>query len=385
MAIIDVVKFNGLSSRDWLIYKHPVEDLTTGTQLIVGEGQVAAFVKGGTICDIFTPGTYTLSSNNLPLLGALIKLPFGGKTPFAAEVYFINTVTKLDLAWGTSDPIQLIDPKYYIRLRIRAFGQVGLRISDYSMFISHLIGSLNASDVVRYSKVLDFYKGILVTKVKSIIADIIINDKISALEIAAKLDDISTQAYAILGPEFGRFGMEMVNFYVKSINFPDEDFEQINKILEDKAAFEIMGDSRYTTKRSFDVYEGAATNQNGVAGAFAAGGIGIGAGVAIGNGAAANQSVLNAPTPQSVYCPACNAPNLASAKFCNSCGAAMVQKPAEAEVLKCPKCGVEVVKGAKFCNECGASLQPKTCECGATLIPGAKFCNECGRKVGEQA
>ena len=215
MAILDVIKFGGLVSRDWLVYKHPKDSITLGSQLIVGEGQVAIFVKGGAVCDVFTPGTYTLSTNNLPLLQGIINLPFGGKTPFSAEIYYINTVTKLDLAWGTSDPIQLIDPKYHVRLRIRAFGQVGMKIADYAGFLRELIGSLNSSDVVRYTKVLDFYKGILVTKVKSIIADIIIHDQISALEIAAQLDDISQRTQQILTPEFGKFGMQLINFFVK--------------------------------------------------------------------------------------------------------------------------------------------------------------------------
>ena len=58
MAIIDRVKFDGLRNRDWIIYKHPAEDLVLGTQLIVGEGQVAIFVKSGRVCDLFTAGTY---------------------------------------------------------------------------------------------------------------------------------------------------------------------------------------------------------------------------------------------------------------------------------------------------------------------------------------
>ena len=383
MAILDVIKFGGLASRDWLVYKHPKDSITLGSQLIVGEGQVAIFVKGGAVCDVFTPGTYTLSTNNLPLLQGIINLPFGGKTPFSAEIYYINTVTKLDLAWGTSDPIQLIDPKYHVRLRIRAFGQVGMKIADYAGFLRELIGSLNSSDVVRYTKVLDFYKGILVTKVKSIIADIIIHDQISALEIAAQLDDISQRAQQILSPEFGKFGMQLINFFVKSINFPEEDFETINKILEDKAAFDIMGDSRYATKRSFDVYEGAATNQNGVAGAFAAGGIGLGAGAAIAGNVQPAASVMQAPAPEAAYCPACHAANKQGAKFCNSCGASMTQPEPKPTGRTCPGCGAAVPDGSKFCTECGMSLQPPVCACGATLEPGSKFCNQCGRKVGE--
>lgn len=381
MAIIDVVKFNGLTSRDWLIYKHYAEDLSTATQLIVCEGQIAVFIKGGKICDTFNPGTYTLTTNNIPILSSFINLPFGGKTPFTAEIYYINTVLKMDLNWGTSDPIQLIDPKYQIRLRIRAFGQVGLKISDCSMFVSQLIGSMNPSEIINYTKVLDFYKGILVSKVKSKIAGIIIDNGISALEISARLDDISTQLFDNLNPDFAKYGMNLVNFYVKSINFPEDDFEHINKILEDKAAFEIMGDSRYAAKRSFDVYEGAANNQNGVAGAFAAGGIGIGAGMAIGNSIQHNQDVISTPSKNDVLCPKCNTANPSSSKFCASCGSLLT--PPQPQMIKCPGCGVDVNATAKFCNECGFNLQIKKCECGNELAPGTKFCNQCGKKVGD--
>ena len=101
MAIIDVVRFDGLRSRDWIIYKYPSDQLVLGTQLIVQEGQIAIFVKGGMVCDIFHAGTYTLQAQNLPILKSLINLPFGGRTPFSAEVYFINSTTKLDLSWGS--------------------------------------------------------------------------------------------------------------------------------------------------------------------------------------------------------------------------------------------------------------------------------------------
>lgn len=371
MAIIDRVKFDGLASRDWLIYKHPSEKLVFGTQLIVSEGQVAVFLKGGKICDIFLPGTYTLDAGNLPILNSIVNLPFGSKTPFTAEIYYINTVTKLDINWGTSDPIQIIDPKYFIRLRVRAFGQMGLKINDYSLFITELIGSMNQAEIVKYDKILDFYKGVLISKVKTIIADIIINQKISALEISAKLDDISKLTQELLVADFDKFGFRVTNFFIKSINFPDEDFEQINRILEDKAAFEIMGDSRYVTKRTFDVYEGAANNDSGLAGAFAAGGIGLGAGANLAGGL---PHVLNTAPQAEVSCPKCNGMIKAGSKFCNHCGSSMNQ-------LECPKCKTPYEAESKFCSQCGHSLASKECECGAKLEIGDKFCKNCGKKV----
>lgn len=79
MAIIDVVKFDGLRSRDWLVYKFPSDTLVFGTRLIVNEGQVAVFVKGGQVCDLFYPGSYILDTDNLPVLFHIFNLPYGGE------------------------------------------------------------------------------------------------------------------------------------------------------------------------------------------------------------------------------------------------------------------------------------------------------------------
>ncbi|MDF2820638.1 MAG: hypothetical protein K0R15_1079 [Clostridiales bacterium] len=375
MAIIDRIKFDGLRSRDWLVYKHPSEQLVIGSQLIVNEGQVVIFVKGGKVGDIFTAGTHTLSSSNLPIIQGIINMPFGGKTPFTAEVYFINVTTKLDMHWGTVDPIQIVDPKYFVRLRVRAFGQFGLKISDYRVFFTELIGGMNQDDVIKFDKIVDYYKGVLVTKIKSIIADIIINNKISALEISAKLDDISEIAKDRIDTYFKDYGFSIINFFIQSINFPEEDFNNINNILVDKAAFEIMGDNRYSTKRSFDVYEGAANNENGVAGAFVAGGIGLGAGVALGS---TMNNTVSAPGQklEQMICPSCHSKIAAESKFCNSCGKSLNERV-------CYKCGTKNSDGSKFCSSCGTNLEDRTCECGAKLAEGSKFCNICGRKVEE--
>ena len=63
MALIDVVKYNGNDNE--FVFKYPSQDLRIGTQLVVGTSQTAFFVKGGSICDEFTSGTYTLKSDNI--------------------------------------------------------------------------------------------------------------------------------------------------------------------------------------------------------------------------------------------------------------------------------------------------------------------------------
>lgn len=347
MALFDIVRFDGLKSREWLIYKYPSESLALGSQLIVQEGQAAVFVKSGAVADVFYPGTYTLATENLPILSRFVNLPFGGRTPFSAEVYFINTTVRLDINWGTTDPIQLIDPKYYVKLRIRAFGQMGLRITDARAMFTEVIGGMRQADIIKFDKVKEYYRGILVIKVKTAIADTIISNGISALEVSTKLESLSERVKEQITPDFDKYGFWVMNFFIQSINFPDEDFEKINRILEDKAAFEIMGDRRYATKRSFDVYEGAANNQSGVAGVFAAGGMGFGA--AMNMGAAMGQTVGN---PMQIE-----------------------------ETKQCASCGARIPATSKFCPECGFNNSEITCECGMRLKPGTRFCPECGKKV----
>ena len=233
---------------------------------------------------------------------------------------------------------------------------------------------MNKADFIKFDKVKEFYRGLVVLKVKSIIAETILNEKISALEIATKLEEISDKSKDKLDEAFERYGFTVSNFYVQSINFPDEDFEKINNMLSNKAEFEIMGDARYTTKRSFDVYESAANNQTGVAGAFVAGGVGLGAGMNL-------ASNLNNPhlEPTGVAkrkCPKCGNMVGAEVKFCNECGS-MIDVPK----INCPNCGTENSEGSKFCIGCGADLQGSVCECGTKLQAGAKFCPTCGKKV----
>lgn len=379
MAIIDVIKFNGIANRDWLVYRYQGDKFVCGSQLIVGEGQVAVFVKGGKALDYFTAGTYTLDTQNIPILQSIVNIPFGGKTPFSAEVFFINKTAKLDVLWGTTDPIILIDPKYGVRLRVRSFGQFAIRISDYRVFLTELIGAVGNSQVVKYDLVVKYFKGAIVTKVKTLIADIIINQKISVLEITPRLDEISSTVKERLSVEFERFGIEVVNFYIDSINFPDEDFETINKILGEKAAFDIIGDNRYNVKRSFDVMQTAAGNEGG--GNLASAGIGIGlgagAGVAVANNFANSVGGVMNTSTKTVACKKCGALNQEGVKFCSNCG-----EKATITKIECYSCKTLIDDNMKFCPNCGCSMMKKICKsCHTENFPGTKFCTECGTKL----
>ncbi len=140
MALIDRVKYDA-ENDNLFVWKYPSEKLKLGSQVVVNQSQQAIFVKSGEALDVLGPGTHTLSTGNIPLLDKLINLPFGGDTPFTAEIWYVNQTVKRDMKWGTPQPIQLLDPAVGFPISLRAFGKWGVRIDDPRSFVAQLVGS----------------------------------------------------------------------------------------------------------------------------------------------------------------------------------------------------------------------------------------------------
>ena len=283
MTIIDRVAFEpertgNVRSEDLLLWRWPSDSLTLGTQLIVNQSQEAIFFKGGQAVDVFGPGTYTLAANNLPLLQKLVNLPFGGRTPFSAEVYFVNRHAKLDMKWGTPDPFRITDPIYHIIVPVRSFGQLGIRISDSRSFVVQVVGTVRDWNA---EKISTYFNGLVVMHAKDSVANFITENKVSVMDVAANLNAISKDIMKRVVGEFARFGIEIVNFFVMSINVPDDDPSvlKIQETMASRAEFEQLGEN-YRLKRTFDTLEKAAENNGGTAGALLAGGLGVGMGIA---------------------------------------------------------------------------------------------------------
>jgi membrane protease subunit (stomatin/prohibitin family) len=296
MAIIDVVKYQAQDGE--FVWKFPSEDLRIGTQLVVNISQVAFFVKGGSIYDQYESGTHTLKSENIPLLNKLINLPFGGSTPFQAEVWYVNLISKMDIKWGTPTPIQLEDPKYGVIVPVRAFGQYGYKINNPRLFLETLVGNMTSFSS---DKINDYFKGKVLSSLTSLISSKLIKEDVSVLEINALLDEMSNFALDKLNSEFLKFGIELVNFNFISINVPEED-PSIVKLKEAKdlaAKIKIVGRDIYQMDRSFDVLDKAAQNEGGTVGNIMGAGIGLGVGLGAGNqmGSVAGNINTNTPPP----------------------------------------------------------------------------------------
>ena len=128
-GLIDVIQHNG--TKEDIVWKFPYNNISSASQLIVNASQEAIFVRGGIVCDVFGPGTHTLSTSNLPLLDKIVNLPFGGNTPFVAEIWYVNKTIKRGLKFGTPSPIRVIDPMFgssNVSIPIRAHGDYSIRV-----------------------------------------------------------------------------------------------------------------------------------------------------------------------------------------------------------------------------------------------------------------
>jgi len=278
MALIDVVKWD--NPGDLFVWKFPESELSTKTQLIVNESQEALLFKGGKRMDTYGAGRHTLSTENIPILNKIINLPFGGQSPFSAEVWFVNKAIPLDIKWGTAAPIQLEDPKYEIVVPVRAFGQFGLQITDAGKFVTKLVGATDSFDRATMS---NYFKGILMTQIKDAIAEAMVKRNISILEISTELVEVSELIQNEVTSEFDDYGLQLKSFKVMSISVPEDDPSYVMlKDAKANAAKRKIEGFTYTQERSFDVMETAAGNEGGAAGTMVGAGVGLGMGLGVG-------------------------------------------------------------------------------------------------------
>jgi len=300
MALIDVVKCE-VNDKEF-VYKFPSDDLRIGTQLVVYPAQTAFFVKGGKVLDEFQSGTHTLKSENIPFLNKLINIPFGSETPFRAEVWFISQIAKLDIKWGTTTPIQLEDPRYNVIVPVRAFGQYGIKVNEPRLFLETLIGNMTS---FTSEKIEQYFKGKVFAQLHTLVAQKIIQDNVSILDINAHLIDMSEHCNTQLNAIFNKYGIEVVEFSFMSINVPQDD-PSIVKLKDAKdlaARMKITGKDVYQMERSFDVMQAAAQNEGGGMMNIGAGlGAGLGVGAQMGNMFAqtmtTNPTITPPPLPQ---------------------------------------------------------------------------------------
>lgn len=265
---LDVIEFEDRTNR-LIVYKFQREsgnnELKQGSKVIVRESQNAVFLKGGTLADILPPGTYSLDTNNFPILSSLKAFPYLFVSPVIADVYFVSTRQFVDNKWATKNPLMKRDRDFNM-VRIRAFGKFAFRISDTAAFMREIFGTkgiVMTYDIVQY----------LSSMVTETFSTTVGESDRSVLDLVTEYRTFSEEIEHRLNEQAQSIGVQFSNVLIENISLPDE----VEKLIDEQSGIgmaknDMSSFMQYQTARAM---RDAARQKGGLAG--------LGAGMALGN------------------------------------------------------------------------------------------------------
>jgi len=223
-GLASVIKYEG--DNETLVWKHPIEDFNMGSQLIVHESQEAIFFRDGAALDLFGAGRYTLETQRLPLLEKLYQLPTDADGTFHSEVYYINLATQMGIKWGTDSKVRLFDPVSGLHIELGASGEFNIRVTDSRRLLIKVVGTTNRlgqADLLGGGNGKGAFRALVMTQVKSYLAQTIKDSGINILEIDAHLMTLSTALKERINAGLADYGLTMPEFFISRIVTPDDD------------------------------------------------------------------------------------------------------------------------------------------------------------------
>ena len=298
--LVDIVEWVD-DARNTIVWRFPryQNEIKNGARLVVRPGQSAVFVDRGRIADVFPPGTYELTTKNLPLLTTLRGWKHGFDSPFKAEVYFVATRQITELKWGTPNPVLLRDPELG-PLRVRAFGTYTLKASKPEALLAELVGTDGSFEA-------DEIDVLLRSIIANEFAQIVAKTEVPIVDLASNYGRLSEDLRrAVLARIDDAYGLDIPQLYIVNVSVP----EQVEQALDARSSMGVLGDMhRYQQYQLGASIPTAAANP---AGGLAGAGVGLGMGMAIaGMGVPAAPAPAGAPTaaPLSVIPPTPESPH----------------------------------------------------------------------------
>ena len=390
--------------------------VSNGSVIHVYPNQFMMLVDGGKVVDYTAEeGYYTIDHSAMPSMfngqfGEALKesfnrIRFGGITPTAQKVYYVNLQEIKGIKFGTRNPVNYFDNFYNAELFLRAHGTYSIKVTDPLKFYGEVIPK-NADrvdiDSINEQYLSEFLEAFQ-TSVNQMSAD---GTRISF--VTSKSRELGRYMADTLDEEWNKLrGMEIQSVGIASITYDEESQNLIN--LRNKGA--MMGDpgirEGYVQSTIAEGLKNAGSNSAGSLAGF----MGMGFGMQTGGGfmgaasntnmqqmqnqgnwsaAGAQQAGMN-PGPgapagarQTGMDPGPGAPGgTARAGMNPGVGApvgtaqsGMNPGPGTAGWY-CPNCGTP--NSGKFCSECGNPRPAAdwTCSCGT--VNSGKFCSECGK------
>ncbi|MFC4677231.1 SPFH domain-containing protein, partial [Dysgonomonas termitidis] len=404
-------------------WRFPETNLSTYTQLIVQESQEAVLFSKGQIVGKFGPGKHTLNTENLPVLRNLFGIPFGGKNPFTAEVWFVNKTTPYNIDWETSS-MSMHDPDYNTQLPLVSKGRYGLKITAAEKFLVKIVGTKSE---FTQDDLTDQFLGEFSTKTKSTILQFMLKHRIGFKSISAYLDQLSEFLKGTMAAFWENIGLDLTQFYITSIDIDTltESGRRVADAIAQQSSMSITGHT-WQQEQMFNTANNAVDNFGNGNGSLIGGLMAMNMMGGMGGGGSAGAGMMQPQYNQPAFggnnqdfqgqpiqkeqqvkmvfcsncakkfpntarfcphcgdsydpCPKCGTDNARNAKRCVSCGTPLTGSGEGGNV--CPSCNAPMQTGATFCGNCGKQVSSgdNCSRCGTALAPGVKFCPKCGNK-----
>ncbi|MAZ26913.1 MAG: antifreeze protein [Cytophagaceae bacterium] len=261
-------------------------EIKNNAKLIVREGQTAVFINEGQLADVFGPGTYTLNTQNLPILTTLKGWKYGFDSPFKAEVYFVNTHLFTDEKWGTKNPITLSDDRFGL-VEIRAFGTYAFRISDAGKFIKDIVGT--DGNFTNF-EINEHLKSLIATRFTDTVGEANLPIEL----YAANTTELSDTCKEVMQPEFDGVGISLERFFIENVSMPEE----LKKEIFEYSRLDKLDLDKLTKFKTAKAIEAAANSEGGTAGAGMGMGMGFAMAQQMGAAMAQPQQVTRTAQPQ---------------------------------------------------------------------------------------
>ena len=226
---VDVIEWTE-STDGVLAWRFPMQDMEiqNGAVLVVRESQVAVFVNEGKVADVFSAGTYKLTTQTIPLLTNLKNWDKLFASPFKSDVYFFSTRRQIDHKWGTQEPITVRDKDFGV-IRLRAFGNFSYRVTDPVCFIKEISGTREIYTAVDIQEQL---RGIVLQHMSTAIGKC----NIAFVDLASNQRTLSDALVQESAADFSSLGLVAEQITVQNFSLPIE----LQKVLDQKIGMNMV-------------------------------------------------------------------------------------------------------------------------------------------------